>query len=81
MTTPSCSHRRLLHPGKPLGATIRPMPGPPPPLPDDNASPAPFLPDPEAASHALEAWLATSTVDEVVAYYRAEGRLWPEKEA
>jgi len=61
------------------------MPPFPAPVPDDELDappPSSALPDPSAAIDALEAWLATATVDEISEFYRArrEGRLWPEEE-
>lgn len=52
------------------------------PAPDDSPPPSPTLPDEAAAIDALEAWLATATVDEISEYYRAwrERRLWPDEE-
>lgn len=58
------------------------MPPFPAPTPDDDPTRQVTLPDPSAAIDALEAWLATATVDEISEYYRArrEGRLWPAEE-
>lgn len=58
------------------------MPPFPASTPDDDPPPSSTLLDEAAAIDALEAWLATATVDEIAAYYRArrEGRLWPAEE-